>query len=341
MSVQFGCRVNFHGRLTDLEMLQRRGAEAQRRKDKRASPGLLRLVGAWTLPRWSQAMARARAFYERHYWFLVVLVLFVSFRLLAILLFRPGGYIYDYADFAFYYAWGTLLPMGHRPFVDLWAAYPPLFPALMLPVFEFASRVPAWVDPRLIFYTLFGVELLLFETGNLILIYRLAGKLDRDEGRGARSEERGLSLDSRSTQHATQLVPRPSPLAPPIIYALLFAPVYILLGWFETMPLFFLLLGLDLLLGRSRWGWLGSSVAAGIGLPGEVDAYSAPAGGCPLDGLQAEPGCCASRMVSAPVARQPVVASDLYRGLWRRDLGAGLPVGQRQPASGVEQFAHQ
>ena len=54
------------------------------------------------------AMARTRAFYERHYWFLVVLVLFVSFRLLAILLFRPGGYIYDYADYAFYYAWGTL-----------------------------------------------------------------------------------------------------------------------------------------------------------------------------------------------------------------------------------------
>ena len=100
-------------------------------------------------------MARARAFYERHYWFLVVLVLFVSFRLLAILLFRPGGYIYDYADYAFYYAWGTLSPWG---IVPLWTCGPPIRPSSRrscCPSSKFASRMPAWVDPRLIFYTLF------------------------------------------------------------------------------------------------------------------------------------------------------------------------------------------
>jgi hypothetical protein len=51
---------------------------------------------------------------------------------------------------------------------------------------------------------------------------------------------------------------------PAVLYALLFAPIYTLLGWFEAMPLFFLLLGLDLLLSR-RWGWVGSAAAAALG----------------------------------------------------------------------------
>jgi hypothetical protein len=31
------------------------------------------------------------------------------------------------------------------------------------------------------------------------------------------------------------------------------------------MPLFFMLLGLDLLLSPRRWGWIGSALAAGLG----------------------------------------------------------------------------
>jgi hypothetical protein len=50
-----------------------------------------------------------------------------------------------------------------------------------------------------------------------------------------------------------------------VLYALLFAPLYTLLGWFEAMPLFFLLLGLDLLLLPRRWGWPASAAAAALG----------------------------------------------------------------------------
>ncbi len=57
-------------------------------------------------------VARLRNFYRRHYWFLVLLVLFASFRLLAILLFRPGGFIADNSDYDFYYAVGTHDPHG-------------------------------------------------------------------------------------------------------------------------------------------------------------------------------------------------------------------------------------
>ncbi len=199
-------------------------------------------------------VARLRNFYRRQYWFLVLLVLFASFRLFAILLFRPGGFIADNSDYEFYYAWGLTIPMGYTTFVDLWTAYPPLFPALMLPVFELSSRIPPWVEPRLFFHVLFGLELLLFEIGNLVLIYRLAGKLAGD----------GIGPADAGSAHSPGELGSQA-LRAALLYALLFAPVYTLLGWFEAMPLFFLLLGLDLLLSRRRGRWIGSAVAAALG----------------------------------------------------------------------------
>ncbi len=190
-----------------------------------------------------------RAFYQRHASFLLIFTLFVTFRLLALLLFRPGGFIADFSDYDFYYTWGQLGAMGYRTFANLWTAYPPLFPALMLPAFELASRIPPWVEPRFFFHLLFGLELLCFEAGNLILIYRLSHK---------------LQIAPQPTKTPGHLVTL-SPCHPVILYALLFTPVYTLLGWFEMMPLFFLLLGLDLLLSQRRWGWVGSAAAAALG----------------------------------------------------------------------------
>ncbi len=188
--------------------------------------------------------------YQQHQPFAVVLVLFVSFRLLALLTLRIGGFFADYSDYEFYYAWGQLTAMGYQPFQDLWAAYPPLFPALMLPIFELSSRIPPWSDPRLFFHGLFGLFLLLFETGNLILIYRLALKLQADEE----------TAPSGSAEFRM-----PPALWSAILYALLFVPAYTMMGWFDTMPLFFMLLGLDLLLSKSRWGWPASAVAVALG----------------------------------------------------------------------------
>jgi hypothetical protein len=192
---------------------------------------------------------------RKHRLFLTILVLFAIFRLLAILLLRPGGFISDASDYDFYALWGQVEAMGYRTFESLWTAYPPLFPALMLPVFELASRMPPWVDPRLSFHLLFGLELLLFECGNLILIYRLARKLENEERRTQNGE--------RAAEGA--LGDLPAGVGAVIFYALLFTPVFTLLGWFEAMPLFFLLLGLDLLVSGSRWGWAGSAVAAALG----------------------------------------------------------------------------
>jgi hypothetical protein len=202
-------------------------------------------------------MKRLADWYRRHYWFGVLLLLFVAMRLLALLLFRPGGFFADNSDYEFYQLWGQMGPSGYTTFQNLWTAYPPLFPALMLPVFEFASRIPPWVEPRLFFHLLFGGLLLLFETGNLVLIYRLGNRLGENSVQTRETE----FLKETQFLGGTGLMPG---LLPAVLYALLFAPLYTLLGWFEAMPLFFMLLGLDLLLSR-RWGWVGSAVAAALG----------------------------------------------------------------------------
>ncbi len=195
-------------------------------------------------------LAKLSAVYRRHYTFILIFCLFVSFRLLTILLFRPGGFITDFSDYDFYATWGQLIPMGYHTFENLWTAYPPLFPALMLPIFELSSRIPPWIEPRLFFHILFGLAMLVFESGNFILIYRLAQKLNLC-GVGSGREAR---VDSASH------IPHSA-----LLYALLFTPVYTLTGWFEAMPLFFMLLGLDLLLSTRRWAWIGSVLAAALG----------------------------------------------------------------------------
>lgn len=192
-----------------------------------------------------------RTLYHRHQPLLAIFALFFSFRLLALLLFRPGGFIADFSDYQYYFAWGELLPQGYRMYENLWSPYPPLFGTLMLPTFDLASRIPPWIEPQLFFHLIFGLELLLFECGNFVLIYRLGQKL---EGRrGGAIAPTSLPPYVLSSSH------------PVVLYALLFVPVYTLLGHFEAMPLFFLLLGLDLLLSRGRWGWIGSAVAAALG----------------------------------------------------------------------------
>ncbi|MEM7130621.1 MAG: hypothetical protein AAF702_30130 [Chloroflexota bacterium] len=221
-----------------------------------------------------------RAAWQRHNLFWMLFLLFVVFRVLAILLFRPGGFISDASDYDFYMTWGQLTPMGYRAYENLWTAYPPLFPLIMLPIFEWSSRIPPWIEPRFFFHTLFGLTLLLFEAANLILIYRLAHGLVNGEqlpvvsSQPSATDHRLPTTDYRppTTDHQLPTTnyqpPAPTlhaPLLSALLYALLFTPLYTMLGWFEPMPLFFMLIGLELLLSQSRMGWLGSAVAAALG----------------------------------------------------------------------------
>jgi hypothetical protein len=171
---------------------------------------------------------------HEHHEFIALLVLFVAFRVMAVLFFQPGGYFRGYSDFTFYMGAASVTDEGYYPFIDFWLEYPPLFPWLFTAYYRLSLLLPEAENPRLWFYALVGLTLVVFETGNLTLIYATARRLyDRHQ--------------------ALRIL---------TFYAALFYPVYVLTANFDTIPLFFILLGLYLILaGRS----VGSGIALGIG----------------------------------------------------------------------------
>jgi len=174
--------------------------------------------------------------YQRHTDFLLLLILFVTFRLLTLAAFRPGGLVLDFSDFYWYRAFAELVHQGYYPYDNLWTTYPPLFPAVMIAIYQLSALLPPWEFPNLWFTLLLGGFFLLFEIGNFILLYLFALKLYPER------EESGL----RSSLPKT---PRDA-FRPLWLYAALFVPVYTLTGWFESYPLFFFLLSLYLLLNK-------------------------------------------------------------------------------------------
>jgi hypothetical protein len=166
--------------------------------------------------------------------FVLILVLFVAFRVMALLAFRPGGQVLDHSDFYWYREYAQLTRQGYVLYGDLWAQYPPLFPFLMVGLWRVSALLPPWEFPSLWFSLLLGGVFLLFETGNLALIYAISRQFG-DQQKALRSAW---------------------------FYTALFTPVYTLTGWFESYPIFFFLLSLYLLLrGRP----LLSALTSGIG----------------------------------------------------------------------------
>jgi hypothetical protein len=174
-----------------------------------------------------------------HQDFILLLLLYLSFRLMALLLFRPGGFIADYSDYTSYLPFAQWSNRGLYPFVDYWLEYPPLFPWLVVLVYRLSILIPPWTEPRLWFNTLLGLSLLPFEVGSFVIIYLIALELYDQAGA----------------------------LRCAWIYAGLFAPLYTWLGWFDSIPLFFLLLALYLLLKRRG---LLAGLALGLGFMSKV-----------------------------------------------------------------------
>ena len=168
--------------------------------------------------------------------FWLLLAVFVVFRLLTLFLLRPGGFIRDWSDFNTYLGITGLADYGLYPFFHFWLEWPPLMPWLMVGVYKLSLLLPPWPDdPRLWFVVMLGLVFVLFEAGNFVLIYRLA---------------RRLSLSPDAIRRVLWL------------YAGLFPPVYAMLGFFDGVALFFILLALEWLLADRR---LLSAVAIGMG----------------------------------------------------------------------------
>ncbi|HID62446.1 MAG TPA: DUF2029 domain-containing protein [Anaerolineae bacterium] len=205
-------------------------------------------------------MHKFKARYGVHQDFILLLLLYTAFRLMTRLLYRPGGLIYDYSDYYFFRAIAELSNQGYYPFIHYWMEYPPLFPWLNVGVYRLSLLIPLWVEPRFWFYTLLSLATLPFEIGNLTVLYLIA----------------------------LELYDRAKALRCAWIYACLFAPLYTWTGWFDNVPLFFLLLALYCLL-RQRGRLAG--LATGLGFMVKVTpALLLPLGLRSLSGLSRKIG---------------------------------------------------
>jgi hypothetical protein len=168
-----------------------------------------------------------------------VFLLFLTFRWLTLLLLRPGGFIRDWSDFDTFLGFASLSDYGLYPFVHYWLEWPPLMPWVAVGAYQLSSQLPAWTDDaRLWFVLILGSVYVLFEAGNLALIYLISKRLYQ-------TERRDIPV-----------------LRPVWLYALLFVPLYTMLGFFDAVALFFLLLALYLAL---REQLVRSAIATGVG----------------------------------------------------------------------------
>jgi len=179
---------------------------------------------------------RIRDHVLHHREFYLLLVLFVLFRASILVYYHPGSYLVDWWDTMYYFDQAQLSDRGLYPFLHYWMEYPPIFPWLVVGVYQISLLVPPWVDGMFAFATLLGGVLLAFETGSFVLIYRLGG----------------LTGDQAGARRAVW------------IYAMLALPVYYLTGRFDCVPLFFLLLALTLATSYGRRAAL-TGLAIGVG----------------------------------------------------------------------------
>ncbi|MCB0154709.1 MAG: hypothetical protein KDF65_07920 [Anaerolineae bacterium] len=188
---------------------------------------------------------RIHRLYRQHSDFILLLILFITFRALALAAFRPGGLVLDFSDFYWYRGFAELTRQGYYPYDNLWTTYPPLFPVVMLAIYELSVLLPPWEYANLWFTLLLGGFFLLFEIGNFILLYLFNYQLAIINYQLPATEitpDQTTPKDQAASQHALRSC---------WLYAAFFVPVYTLTGWFESYPLFFFLLSLYLLL-RNR-----------------------------------------------------------------------------------------
>lgn len=181
-----------------------------------------------------RALAGLRLAVEQHQEFLLILLLSLALQLMAMLVFRPGGYLGVLGDFQDYRLMLSFTNQGFLPLIDFWMEYPPVFPWLMLGLYRLSLLIPAWTTPGTWFYLLLSLLLTAANVGNLILFYNIARRL------GSRRRAVHLSW----------------------IYALLLIPILAVFVGFDGLALLFLLWAVLLTLDRRP---IGSGLAVGVG----------------------------------------------------------------------------
>lgn len=209
---------------------------------------------------------RLRLALAEHREFVLILGLFLAFRLMFVLVVRPGGYLGVMTTFHYYHLLQSLANQGYLPLVDFWVEYPPLAPWLLLAVYRLSLLIPAWTEPGAWYLILLGATFALFEAGNLVLFYGIGRRL---HGR------------AEAVRRAW-------------IYGALFIPIVVLLNTFDNVVLFFLLWIVLLTLDRRP---AGAGVAAALGFMTKL----VPAVGLPAAWLHLPAWSGRARLVAAVV----------------------------------------
>jgi hypothetical protein len=237
---------------------------------------------------------RIKTVYRTHYDFVPLLILAVFFRLMAIFLFRPGGFITDWSVFSNLLGIARVSDYGLYPYIHFWLEYPPLFPWLFMALYRLSLIIPIWWwADQLWFYVLLGLTILPFEIGNLIMVYLLAS---------------GLYDHTIAIKCSW-------------FYACLFVPVYSIIGFFDSLPLFFMLLTLYLLLKRRECL---AGIALGIGFMIKViPLVFLPVGLRTLRGLSRKASYLISSGVTIALLSLPFLwlGPDFFLALFRGVLG--------------------
>lgn len=144
-------------------------------------------------------------------------------------------------DYWFYLSLGKLSNFGYYPYLHYWLEYPPVFPWIAVAAYRFALTFPPTIygDFETTYHLVLGAPLIGAELAVIGLIYAI-----------------GLRLG-----------PREEALRRAALYAALFWPVLVALGWYDALPAAMLLLGLYLVL-RGRAG--GAGLLAGLGFMTKV-----------------------------------------------------------------------
>lgn len=162
----------------------------------------------------------------------LIFVQFVVLRLGLALLWRPIGLFERGSDVGFYEQRARLALQGLQPYLDYWVEYPPVFPWIASGL-KLLS-VPLGGDEAA-FQVLFSLMMVGFEAGILWLIHAIAVRV-WDKPRG---------------------------LVTAAAYAALFYPIYIANRHFESIAVFFMLLGVYLVV-RERRHTASLAIALGV-----------------------------------------------------------------------------
>jgi hypothetical protein len=107
-----------------------------------------------------------------------IVTLFVILRVTILLMYTPQGLLNAYTDFHHYYRTAQLSDQGYYPYVNSWSEYPPLLGYTSQAVYSAVRSIMPMGGLTDFSYQLFarllGAIMLIFETGSLILLHRIA-----------------------------------------------------------------------------------------------------------------------------------------------------------------------